>query len=69
MPFDKNRLPEGEGGRAAVAAFVSALLVSLSLVLGGIAGMHLEGREEATPSVVERAMENDAVVAFLGLDE
>ncbi len=69
MPFEKNCLPQAEGGRALKASLVSALLVSLSLVFGGIANRHLEEREDTTPSVVERIMENDAVVAFLGLDE
>ena len=69
MPFDKNRLPSADGGRAALTSLISALLVSLSLVLGGIANAQLERREDTTPAVVERAMENDAVVAFLGLDE
>ncbi len=69
MPFDKNRLPLAEGGRALAVSLVSALLVTLSLVLGGIAGSQLEQRESTAPTIVEKVMENDAVVAFLGLDE
>lgn len=69
MPFDKNRIPVAEGGRASATLLASAILVSLSLVLGGFAGIGLRAREDSTPTVVERAMENDAVVAFLGLDE
>ncbi len=65
MPFDKSHaLPEGAHSRSALP--VAALVLALSLFIGGIA-VRLFPREEGA-TLVGRFLENEAVVAFLLLD-
>ncbi|MBR7095677.1 MAG: hypothetical protein IKC73_05620 [Clostridia bacterium] len=67
MPFEKRFTPPATG-RGLLATLATALLVALSLTLGGVA-VHTAPTEEEEPSLIEAFLENEAVLAFLALDE
>ena len=65
MPFDTSRdLPAGTHTRSALPA--AALVLALSLLLGGVAARLVPREERAT--LVGSVLEDEAVVAFLMLD-
>ncbi len=68
MPFDKPFTPPAATGRGLLSILAAALLVSVSLMLGG-AAVRLSPPEGEEPSLIEAFLENEAVLAFLSLDE
>ena len=65
MPFDTSRdLPAGTHTRSALPA--AALVLALSLLLGGVAARLFPKEERAT--LVGSVLEDEAVVSFLMLD-
>ena len=67
MPFDKNTVPVVPRPHWLWGMLAAALLVSVSLLLGG-AALHT-APEGSEASLLEEVLENEAVLAFLALDE